>query len=353
MPVHKVGYRKWSGERTPSWSRWWIITESGFKIAFTSTWVRRLLLACWLPVLYWGVGLFIVEQALERNAFQTQDTELAEIASLADLSNQIENEVNEELTKKIIDELDMLPQVEVLTAAIATRDKSEIRHTIWSWLMMTFFRYPQGTAMLFLLGLVTPGLISQDVRSRAFLLYFSRPIGRIEYLLGKIMIPVVFVAFITVLPAICLFAFGVSLSPDLSVLNSTWDIPLRIILCSVVVVLPTCSLALMLSSVTQETRFASFAWFAVWALGHATWFAITITQAVRLGQPPTSSEVMNDPIVRDWSVVSLYNNLSNVQAWIFGFQDFSVVAPSLFVLIALTVVSLYILYRGVSAPMNV
>ncbi|MEM9411612.1 MAG: ABC transporter permease subunit, partial [Planctomycetota bacterium] len=313
MPVHKVGYRPWEGATTPQWSRWWIITETGIRIATKSAWVRRILLVCWLPVLYWGLALFIIEQAIDREAFQAAGTEIV----FSDNLEVVEDEIKYQAIQRVADDIDMLPDVDALSAAIETRDKNHIRHTVWSWLLMTFFRYPQGTAILFLLGFITPGLISQDVRSRAFLIYFSRPIGRMEYMLGKIAIPIAFICLITMLPALCLFFFGITLSPDLSVIQVTWDIPLRILCASLFVVLPTCSIALMLSSVTQESRFATFAWFAVWALGHAAWTAITITQAIRLDEPPFGDVVMKDEIVQSWSVVSLYNNLSSVQSWIF------------------------------------
>ena len=353
MPVHKVGYRKWDGKKTPQWNRWWIITETGFKIAFQSSWVRRILLICWLPVLYWGLALFVLEQALDQNAFATAGSQVAD-GDAADVVNEgIAIAMNEKAVDKMRDQLEMLPDVDKLVDVMKSRNENEIRHSIWSWLLMTFFRYPQGTAILFLVGFIAPSLISQDVRSRAFLLYFSRPIGRLEYILGKIFIPTVFLIMITALPALCLFFFGVTLSPDISVLNSTWDIPFKILAASVCVILPTVSIALMLSSITQESRFATFAWFAVWALGHAAWFAIMATQSFRLGEPPTSRAVLDSDIVREWSVVSLYNNLSNVQSWIFGFQEYSDIWPSLFVLIGITIGSLIILYRGVSAPMNV
>ena len=57
---------------------------------------------------------------------------------------------------------------------------------MWSWLLYTFLRYPQGGIMVLMVGIIAPPLISQDVRSRAFLLYFSRPLARWQYALGKL-----------------------------------------------------------------------------------------------------------------------------------------------------------------------
>lgn len=357
MPIHKVGYRGWDGKKTPQWNRWWIITETGFRIAFQSTWVRRILLVCWLPVLYWGLGLFLIEQAVENRVFRPATLDVADVESAGELVDEVAEEFRQEFSREmieeVIEELDMLPATDALAEAIRSNDENHIRHSIWSWLLMTFFRYPQGIAIVFLLGFVVPGLISQDVRSRAFLLYFSKPIGRIEYILGKMFIPIAFLLLITTVPALFLYMFGVTLSPDLSVLKSTWDIPLRILAASLFVIIPVCSIAMMLSSVTQESRFATFAWFAVWALGHAAWFAVVITQAIRLNEEPFESIVQNDPVVARFSIVSLYNNLSNVQSWIFGFQPFQEVWPSAFALVAITIISLMVLYRGVSAPVNV
>lgn len=353
MPVHKVGYRPWEGERTPLWNRWWIITETGFRIAFKSSWVRRILLVCWLPVLYWGLAVFVLEQTLEQSRFEQTASALIS----ADVTETIDDQINARIQRRFIDDFtrrfSALPNQDALVEALQTRDENTIRHTLWSWLLMTFFRYPQGTAILFLLGFITPGMISQDVRSRAFLLYFSRPIGRFEYILGKMFVPVVFISLVTLLPAICLFIFGVTLSPDLSVLKATWDIPIRIIVASLFVIVPTCSIAMMLSSITQESRFATFAWFAIWALGHAAWMAILITQSFRFESRPFSEEVLNSSIVNDWSVVSLYNNMSSVQSRIFGFECFGDVWLSFAVLVGVTIFSLVVLYRGVSAPMNV
>ena len=459
MPIHKVGYRPWEGERLPAHQRWWIITSTGFRLALKSRWVRRLLFVCWLPVFYWGLGVFFLEQYLARPelnqaieatvAVQESQRELlthleelesqlegfkavvdprdrrerdlleqlsAEIKSLRDnpdmgtaqavirfvrirrlimryremktrkvleeqaaagmdwtqepIALEIENALppamrsgeliellqkharQPELVETIQDDFDMLPQLDVLADALRQPDQNT-RHAVWSWLLMTMFRYPQASMILFLLGFVAPGLIARDVRSRAFLLYFSRPIGQREYILGKLMIPGIFVAMVTLLPAMALYLFGIMLSPDMSVVLETWDIAVRLALASITLILPTASLALMLSSVTQETRFATFAWFAVWALGHGAWLAIVITQAVSMQTAPFDPEVLNSAIVQNWSLLSLYNNLGHVQNWIFGFDTFENVAASLAILVGVTVVSIFILYRRVSAPIRV
>jgi hypothetical protein len=215
---------------------------------------------------------------------------------------------------------------------------------------MTFFRYPQATTVVFMLGFIAPSLVARDVRSRAFLLYFSRPIGRLDYMLGKLVIPAGFLAAVTTLPALVLYLIGLVFSPDISAILSTWDIPLRILLASVSLILPTASLAVMLSSMTQESRFAAFAWFAIWALGYGAYLAVIITRAatgrMELG------DAMNDPAVVQWAPISLYNCLGQVQTWIFGFDSFANTWPCLLTLALVTVVSLVLFFRNISKSVH-
>ncbi|MEZ6096334.1 MAG: hypothetical protein R3C03_19250 [Pirellulaceae bacterium] len=62
---------------------------------------------------------------------------------------------------------------------------------------------------------------------------------------------------------------------------------------------------------------------------------------------------MQEPDVRRFSIISLYNNLGNVQSWIFGMEEWSVALPSLIVLAAVTVVSLVILFRQISKAVHI
>jgi len=129
----------------------------------------------------------------------------------------------------------------------------------------------QCIGLVFVVGLVAPSLISQDVRSRAFLLYFSRPLTRLQYIMGKFATVAAFLLVTTTLPQLLLYLFAVLLSPDISVIAYTWDLPLRAVLASVTMIIPTSLLALMLSSLTVETRFATFGWFAIWIFGLAAY----------------------------------------------------------------------------------
>ena len=355
MPIHDVGYRGWDGKRTMQLSRWWIIAQTGIRLAAKSRWVRRIMFVAWLPVMYWGIGFFFVEKALEADSnvirevtpqFEDQLPKIAEIERVRNLSRT-------RLQQQLRTRFSMFPAADDLANALESDDTGQLRNGIWRWLLMVFFRYPQAILILFLIGTVAPSLISRDQRSRAFLLYFSRPIGKFEYILGKLCVPAAFIMAVTTLPALALYLFAILMSPNMDVFWNTWEIPFRILAATMTLVIPTSALALMLSSLTQESRFANFSWFAVWALGHGAWLAIVVSTAMRLNEPPSAPAVMKSTIVQNWSSLSIYNCLGDVQALIFGFESFHEVWRAVVVLIALTLVSLFVLLRRVSAPIRV
>lgn len=316
MAVHDLGYRAWSGTLAPPWSRTEAIAEVGVRHAWQSRWLHRLVLFAWLPTCWFAVGFFLWEQALLYPQFRDGIAVFLQGAPM-DLHALLQN----------------------------TQNLEGARHPVWAWLLLTFFRSSQSVLMVITVGLIAPQLISQDIRSRAFLLYFSRPLNRSEYILGKFITVWFYLAMISTVPAIVLYVMGVVLSPQLSVLLATWDLPLRIAAATAVLAVPTAALALWVSAMTQESRYAGFAWFAVWVLGWVTYAIMSSAAALdsqgRLGQP------------RDWSYFSLYHTLGRVQSWIFGFSEFADVRWSALILAVLTVVSVGMLYRRVSAPLRV
>lgn len=359
MPIHNLGYRSWKGKVTSSLTRWWSISESGIRLAQQVPWVKRVVFAAWLPVLYWGMGFFVVGQALEgkislddrQPAIERRFRELKQ--HLPPQAKETASIANRHAVAHILRrQFQKMPKVEQLAKALESGDEVQARNRIWCWLLMTFFRYPQGILILFLIGTIAPALISRDIRSKAFLLYFSRPIGKLDYIVGKFCIPATFIVLVTTLPAMTLYLFGILMSPDLSVFWSTWDVPLRIAAGTAFLVLPTVALALMFSSLTQETRFASFGWFAFFTLGHGAWMAIAFSISLKKGLA-MDPMLWEEPEVKRWGMLSLYNNIGEVQGWVFGFSKWSEVFPNVMVLAAITAGALLIMYRQISSPLRV
>lgn len=350
--VHQLGYRHWKGPLQPGWIRWGVIADVGIRRAWQSQWLKRMLFFAWLPAFWFGAGFFLWEQA-------AQYQEWLEMLSPIIARNLPPDPVFDEIRESVL-----------------SGDLAAGRHTFWACLLLGFFRYPQAVLMVLLIGLIAPPLISQDLRSRAFLLYFSRPLTRVEYVMGKVGTLCAYLALISAVPALVLYLVGVVLSPSLSVVLSTWDLPIRIVAASAVLMIPTSALALCLSSITQESRYAGFAWFAIWILGWFTYMAAQSAETFKAAQQngfqempeggmqkPPRNRFRGPPGFRQrpvievkesvWTRMSLYHTLGRVQSWVFGFEKLSNIIPSLLILVGISAVSLVVLFRRISAPMRV
>jgi hypothetical protein len=150
---------------------------------------------------------------------------------------------------------------------------------------------------------------------------------------------------------------GVFLSPpDVPVVWHTWDLPLRILAASAVLMIPTTALALALSSLTSEIRYATFAWFAIWAVGWVT-YAI-----VNASMPPGARTPGQAVFVDRMTLASFYHTLGRVQHWVFGLEtslpdasaaSINMTATAAIEMAAITLVSLAVLFRRVSSPMRI
>ncbi len=318
MPIHDLGYREWHEQLASPWTRWVVIAKAGVGRAWQSSWLKRMMLFAWLPAIFFGAVFFLWEHSLTVK------------------------EMRGNLRFILPQEVSTLPG---LTATLDIEDEAVARHSVWSWLLYLFLRYSQGGLMVLMVGIIAPPLISQDVRSRAFLLYFSRPLARWQYALGKLATVWFYLIMISAAPALVLYVLGVLLSPSANVVYDTWDLPLRIIAASAVLMVPTASLALCMSSMTQESRYAGFGWFAVWILGAFTYVMMTEIEM----------DLMNSAspaVLEKWSTVSLYHSLGQVQSWVFDISTFDQVKHAAAILATITVVSTVILFRRISAPLR-
>lgn len=359
MPIHDVGYRPWEQARHSSMARWAVITAAGMRLVWKNHWLRRMLILAWLPAAALGLAVFVYEQSFEHRELQQEMPFLLSLLSESDRAIAtwaLATTGSDEVLWRVVEDVSLMQasrnqdreQAEIKQTLIEILQDQQIepgsqaaqgvaRHHVWSLLLLTFFRYPQAVLMVLLVGMIAPPLISQDFRSRAFLLYFSRPITPLEYVWGKAIVIWGYLAAVTTLPALVMYVTGVLLSPSISVVLDTWDIPLRVLAASGVLLIPTTSLALFFSSLTTESRYAGFAWFAVWGLG---WAAYANLEALDLG--------------RRWSIVSLYHVLGHVQAWVFGLStDLNAVTSSATLLLVVTIQPLIVLLARVAAPIRV
>ena len=363
MPLQDVGYRPWNNKRCGPSTTIWVIALTGIRLAWESRWLRRMVFFAWSPALIFAASFFAFEQAVDEGR----------LTSLGTAAQRGRN----------LDGVGMLGTVlaDALGGNDGDVDIQTTRHLVWTRLLLAFMRAPQAMLLAAVLGLVAPTLISRDLRAKAWLIYFTRPVGRAEYILGKSLILFLLVLVITMLPALALWFTGVLVSPSISVVFETWDLPIRIIAASFILAIPTVFLALAYSSLTAESRIASFAWFATWVacwIAHGALSTADLVASTQDGGIFTIESVEDDrssrslkreasPIRRNfrwlaraagidtvqerWAWVSPYHALGAVQAAIFGIDTrASSWWPSSMTLLLMSVSSLVILAWRITAP---
>ncbi|MFM9196976.1 MAG: hypothetical protein ACKOWG_14775, partial [Planctomycetia bacterium] len=182
-----------------------------------------------------------------------------------------------------------------------------------------------------------------------------------------------------------------------------WDLPIKAVVASVALAVPTVLLARAYSSATPESRIASFAWFATWAacwIAHSTLTTADMVAALRRaeagdtaaagdrpGRPGSWAEDPFDDLQKQpshprraaasapaprprfrwlakaagmdetidrWAWLSPYHALGVVQAWIFGTETRpQAVVPSLVSLAVVSIIAVIVLFNRIDAPTRV
>jgi len=255
VPIAELGYRSWQGVRTGALVRALAIARSEVAIALqASKLLRRFLILAWIPILYFCPFFLAIGYVAN------PENDPASGVLLTGLAREF-------LGQAAIDRL--------------RQDPGAILPGIWAVAFYVFFAYTQSFLSMIAVAIAGPPLIAKDLRNRAFLVYFSKPIQPWQYLLGKLGTVAAFVFSMTLLPALVLYAVGIALSPDLGGLLATFPIVFEIAAASVAIAIPIAVVVLVLSSLTADRRIATFGWLAVWIFGEIAFRALTVSG----GQP--------------------------------------------------------------------
>lgn len=100
------------------------------------------------------------------------------------------------------------------------------------------------------------GLICEDRRAGVHLLYFSRPLTRLDYFCAHLATACTFGAFVVALPALLICLVAVFSSPEYAFLTEKWNVLLGSLTYSVVNVLVTALVVLAVSSLASRKTYA-------------------------------------------------------------------------------------------------
>jgi ABC-2 type transport system permease protein len=130
---------------------------------------------------------------------------------------------------------------------------------------------------MILVLLVGPNLISQDLRFNAMPLYFSRPLRRFDYFLGKLGVIGVYLATVAIVPALLAYVLGICFSLDLSVVKDTARLCAASVAYGMVIMVSAGMLMLAISSLSRGSGYVGAFWIGIWIVSNAVASVLTAT----------------------------------------------------------------------------
>lgn len=214
MTIKEKGYSHWQGELTEKRFPWWPITRFGIRSTFRKKFFKIFFFGALIPAVVFLVGIYISER-LEDFRF---------------------------MIRKPGDFLTVDPGY--------------------------FKSYFTGDFLLFMMVMILvfcgAGLISDDLKHNSLQLYFSRPLKKSQYFLGKASVIFFFLFLVTLVPGLVFFIMKLIFAGNFQFFAAYPWLPLSIIGYSLVVTLFFALYTLFLSSLSKNRRYVSILIFAVY-----------------------------------------------------------------------------------------
>lgn len=115
----------------------------------------------------------------------------------------------------------------------------------------------QQAFFVFLITIALSGLIADDRRAHALQIYLSKPLSRVEYIAGKLVVVLTFVLAVTLLPALMLLLIQIIFAGSAAFLRDNLFLVPAIVLYTVVEALLSAFSLLALSSLSSSRRFVA------------------------------------------------------------------------------------------------
>lgn len=251
MTIKEKGYSHWDGEFLVRKFPWWPITRYGIKLTFQRKFFKFTFPMSLLPAIFYLAGIYVSER-LEDFPFLRGET---------------------------IQFLQINPNY--------------------------FKTYLTQSFMLFIMLMIVifcgASLISDDLKHNSLQLYFSRPLKKKDYFLGKTAVIFFFLFIITLIPGLIFFIMKLVFSGSLKFFLSYPWLPLSIIGYSLIVTGFFSFYTLFLSSLSKNRRLVAILIFGIYYLSEIVYL------------------IFNEQFRSHYvSLVSLRANLQQVGAHIFG-----------------------------------
>lgn len=237
MNNRKSSYEHWRGASTSIWRRRWTITQYGLRLCWRSRLLRILFAIAWVSALGVITLHFLIGQLLSPDS--------AFAMFVAQNFGRKAKALLDGMTAWIL----LYPEITV---------DGLFRFTL---LFMSLFC---GTLSCIAVALFVPRLISQDLSSRAILIYNSKALTRADYLAGKFGIALVLLAGLLLAPLACIWFVSNVFSPDWSFFWHGLPALLRTLAAGAITVVSLSVFALAVSSLVKRSGAATALWIVLW-----------------------------------------------------------------------------------------
>ena len=196
--IHDQSYRRYQGQRQPLGRSWSVIARAGIRATLSRKALLAVLLLAWIPFIVRTVQIYVVTAYAQASQVLPVDAR-----------------------------------------------------------MFMSFVEQQGFFVFLVTVFVGAGLIAADRRANALQIYLSKPLLRMEYIGGKLIILATFLLFVTLVPGLLLILLQVLFSGSFEFLrNNLYVIP-AVVLASLVRVLVASFAILALSALSKSTRYVA------------------------------------------------------------------------------------------------
>jgi len=214
MTIREKGYAHWDGQLKERRFSWTPITRLGIRLAFRKKYFKFILFSSLVPAVVFLAGIYISERIEDFQYMFRGNKQILEVNPAY------------------------------------------------------FKAYLSGDFLLFMMVMILvvsgAGLISDDLKHNSLQLYFSRPLSKSGYLIGKANVIVFFLLLLTLVPGLLFIIFKLLFAGDFRFLADYPWLPLSVIGYSLFVTGFFCAYTLLLSSLSKNRRYVSILIFAVY-----------------------------------------------------------------------------------------
>ncbi|OGF62307.1 MAG: hypothetical protein A2Y62_04330 [Candidatus Fischerbacteria bacterium RBG_13_37_8] len=287
MGIREKGYYNWAGQLKVSGMNWFPIFRNGIEIAFKKKWSKMIFFFTFLPFAVFLLGIYVRSK----------------------------------------------PELKILSELVALLENDA---TIFNAFYSNGFLIFMLMIMCVFIG---SELISGDMKFNAFSLYFSRPLDRKDYLMGKYSIIMFFLLLFTLAEGIFLLIFKFIFEGSISIDPRTL---LMLIAVPVLIAMFFSSLSLMVSSISRNSTYVKILLFLIYVFSD------------------TLAEILNGIFHNTYFFLfSIRRNIQLASAYMFDTtpvefnnvtREFYKVVPgwmSIIIILAITLLSLYIMMNRI------